>query len=152
MIDLEHNQELADRLDALTASLFSQCSEDDQVARAVQQTIQRVGDKWSVLTIALLQDGPKRFSELRRGIAGISQRMLSRTLRALERDGLVTRTVYPEIPPRVVYELTDLGHTLIVPALTIAEWALRNAALMEENRARFDAEHGDPDDHPDGSR
>src|SRR5260370_540111 len=80
---------------------------------AVREVLNRVGDKWSVLAVALLGDGTKRFSELRRTIEGISQRMLTLTLKGLERDGLVTRTMYPTIPPRVAYRLTKLVTSLL---------------------------------------
>ncbi len=82
---------------------------------AVRDVLSRVGDKWSVLVVTLLCGGPRRFNELRRTIEGISQRMLTLTLRGLERDGLVTRTVYPTVPPRVDYELTTMGRTLLEP-------------------------------------
>src|ERR1700756_5737291 len=83
--------------------------------RAVASVLARVGDKWSVFVIMMLDEGPKRFNELKRMIGGISQRMLTLTLRGLERDGLVTRTVFPTIPPRVDYELTTLGRSLWEP-------------------------------------
>jgi DNA-binding HxlR family transcriptional regulator len=83
--------------------------------RAVSEVLERVGDKWTVLVVVTLGEGPKRFNELRRAIASISQRMLTLTLRGLERDGLVTRTVIATIPPRVDYELTELGHSLLTP-------------------------------------
>ena len=86
----------------------------------------RVGDKWSVFVIMMLFDGPKRFNELKRMVAGISQRMLTLTLRGLERDGLVTRTVFPTIPPRVDYELTDLGRGLSEPVIALGEWAFEH--------------------------
>jgi DNA-binding HxlR family transcriptional regulator len=85
--------------------------------------LNRVGDKWSVLVVGLLGDGSKRFSALRRSIEGISQRMLTLTLRGLERDGLVTRTIFPTIPPRVDYELTAMGRTLLKPINALAEWS-----------------------------
>jgi DNA-binding HxlR family transcriptional regulator len=97
-----------------------------------------VGDKWSVLVIALLAEGTQRFSELRRSIDGISQRMLTLTLRGLERDGLLTRTVYPTIPPRVDYTLTPLGKTLLDPVLGLAEWAEKNRGRIQESRDRYD--------------
>jgi DNA-binding HxlR family transcriptional regulator len=100
--------------------------------------LSRVGDKWSVLVIALLDEGSKRFSELRREIPGISQRMLTLTLRGLERDGLLTRTVTPSIPPRVDYELTQLGKTLLEPVLGLATWAEKNRVRIQESRNRFD--------------
>src|SRR5215469_9104919 len=91
--------------------------------RAVSAVLQRIGDKWTVLIVALLGDGPKRFSEIKRMVGGISQRMLTLTLRGLERDGLVTRTVTPSIPPRVDYELTKLGLSLQAPVCALARWA-----------------------------
>src|SRR5579863_10697109 len=94
--------------------------------RGVASVLARVGDKWSVFVIMMLFDGPKRFNEIKRMVAGISQRMLTLTLRGLERDGLVTRTIFPTIPPRVDYELTDLGRTLLEPVLAISQWAERH--------------------------
>ena len=105
---------------------------------AVREVLSRVGDKWSVQIVALLGDGSKRFSELRRAIEGISQRMLTLTLRNLERDGLVTRTVFPEIPPRVDYELTRLGETLLEPIIALAEWAETNRTSIQSARDKFD--------------
>jgi DNA-binding HxlR family transcriptional regulator len=105
---------------------------------AVREVLNRVGDKWSVLIVQLLADGPKRFSELRRTIEGISQRMLTLTLKGLERDGLVTRTVYPTIPPRVEYQLTDLGRTLRKPIQSLAKWAQENRERIQQSRDRYD--------------
>jgi DNA-binding HxlR family transcriptional regulator len=107
--------------------------------RAVSEVLARVGDKWTVLVVSMLGDGPKRFNELRRGLGSISQRMLTLTLRALERDGLLTRTVYPIIPPRVEYELTKLGHSLLDPVSQLGLWARQNRAAIQEARQRFDA-------------
>ena len=91
----------------------------------------------------MLFDGPKRFNEIKRLIDGISQRMLTLTLRGLERDGLVTRTVFPTIPPRVDYELTKLGHSLLEPVSSLGLWARQNRSSIEAARRRFDAtEHG----------
>jgi DNA-binding HxlR family transcriptional regulator len=106
---------------------------------AVREVLNRVGDKWSVLIVVLLGNGPKRFNELRRTIEGISQRMLTLTLRGLERDGLVTRTVYPTIPPRVEYKLTGLGHTLRKPIQAVAKWAEANRMDIQQARDRYDA-------------
>ncbi|MEO8701865.1 MAG: helix-turn-helix domain-containing protein [Kofleriaceae bacterium] len=106
---------------------------------AIREVLHRVGDKWSVLIVAYLGEGSMRFSELRRSIEGISQRMLTLTLRGLERDGLITRTVFPEIPPRVDYELTRLGKTLLVPIQGLTEWAEDNRTSIQEARTRFDA-------------
>lgn len=109
---------------------------------AVHEVLNRVGDKWSVLVIMRLGHGPRRFNELRRMIDGISQRMLTLTLRGLERDGLVTRTVTPSIPPRVDYELTELGRDLLNPVRALGEWALRHQTCIQAARTRFDAQNG----------
>ncbi len=106
---------------------------------AVREVLNRVGDKWSVLIVQRLADGPKRFSELRRAIEGISQRMLTLTLKGLERDGLLTRTVYPTVPPRVDYELTELGRTLRKPIQALAKWAQENREGIQVARYRYDA-------------
>jgi DNA-binding HxlR family transcriptional regulator len=106
--------------------------------RAVSEVLARVGDKWTVLVVSALGDGPKRFNELRRALGSISQRMLTLTLRGLERDGLVTRTVFPTIPPRVDYELTKLGRSLLEPVSTLGLWARQNRSAVQEARDRFD--------------
>ena len=107
--------------------------------RAVSEVLSRVGDKWTVLVVGTLGDGPKRFNELRRALGSISQRMLTLTLRALERDGLVTRTVFATIPPRVDYELTRLGHSLLDPVSGLSLWARQNRSAIEAARRQFDA-------------
>ena len=106
--------------------------------RGIASILARVGDKWSVFVIMMLADGPKRFNEIKRMVSGISQRMLTLTLRGLERDGLVTRTVFPTIPPRVDYELTDLGRGLQQPVIALGMWAKTHQADIEAARARFD--------------
>ena len=106
--------------------------------RAVSDVLDRIGDKWSVLVVVMLGNGPKRFNELRRSIASISQRMLTLTLRGLERDGLVTRTMFPTIPPRVDYELTKLGRSLLLPVGALGDWARGNHAKIVEARRGFD--------------
>jgi DNA-binding HxlR family transcriptional regulator len=106
---------------------------------AAREVLNRVGDKWSVLVIALLGNGPLRFSELKRSIEGISQRMLTLTLRGLERDGLVTRTMFPTIPPRVDYALTRLGRTLLEPVRALATWAEKHREEIQAARDTFDA-------------
>lgn len=106
--------------------------------RAVGSILARVGDKWSVLVIMQLAGSPHRFNELKRTIGGISQRMLTLTLRGLERDGLVKRTVFPTIPPRVDYELTPLGHSLKTPVENLGRWAFSNLPEIESARATFD--------------
>ena len=107
--------------------------------RAVSEVLDRIGDKWSVLVVAMLGSGPQRFNELRRSIASISQRMLTLTLRGLERDGLVTRTVFPTIPPRVDYALTELGRSLLTPVDALGTWARQNREKIQQARIQFDA-------------
>jgi DNA-binding HxlR family transcriptional regulator len=111
------------------------------VCRTISTLLARIGDKWTVLVVQTLGDGPKRFNELRREIPSVSQRMLTLTLRNLERDGLVNRTVTPTIPPRVDYELTDLGHSLQKPICGLANWATENVEAIHVAQRRFDAEH-----------
>jgi DNA-binding HxlR family transcriptional regulator len=103
-----------------------------------REILDRVGDKWSVYIVAMLSGGPLRFSELRRRIDGISQRMLTLTLRSLERDGLVTRTVHPTVPPSVEYALTRLGRTLIEPVMALVAWAEKNKTRIQVARDEFD--------------
>jgi len=110
----------------------------DSSCRAVGSVLARVGDKWSVFVIMLLGGGPRRFNDIKRTIGGISQRMLTLTLRGLERDGLVTRTVFPTIPPRVDYELTDLGHGLSKPVEALGKWAFEHLVEIEGARKKFD--------------
>jgi DNA-binding HxlR family transcriptional regulator len=110
----------------------------------VSRVLSRIGDKWSVLVIMLLRAQPRRFSELKRGIDGISQRMLSLTLRNLERDGLVSRKVTPSIPPRVDYALTGLGRSLAEPVEALGAWAFAHMAQIDAAQARYDA--GRPED------
>src|ERR1700681_1661465 len=107
--------------------------------RAVSEVLSRVGDKWTILVVGELGNGPKRFNEIRRALGSISQRMLTLTLRGLERDGLVTRTVFPTVPPRVDYELTKLGRSLLEPVSGIGLWAQKNRAGIQDARRRFDA-------------
>jgi DNA-binding HxlR family transcriptional regulator len=107
--------------------------------RAIGDVLARIGDKWSVLVVSKLGDGTKRFNELRREIGGISQRMLTLTLRGLERDGLVARTIMPTSPPGVEYDLTALGRDLLQPVSALSAWAIRNQPKIEQARIRFDA-------------
>jgi DNA-binding HxlR family transcriptional regulator len=107
--------------------------------RAVSEVLARVGDKWTILVVGELGNGPRRFNEIRKALGSISQRMLTLTLRGLERDGLVTRTVFPTIPPKVEYELTALGRSLLAPVSGIGLWARQNRAAIQKARQRFDA-------------
>lgn len=105
----------------------------------VSQVLARIGDKWSVLIIMMLSQGTHRFSDLKRNIGGISQRMLTLCLRGLERDGMIKRTVYPVVPPRVEYELTGLGRSLCVPVLALGSWAREHIGEIETAQTAFDA-------------
>lgn len=105
---------------------------------AVNDVLSTIGDKWTVLIVVTLSKGPMRFNEIRRAVDGISQRMLTLTLRGLERDGLATRTVYPTVPPRVEYALTELGKTLIGPITAVASWAIEHREEVAVARANFD--------------
>ncbi|MGH7003353.1 MAG: winged helix-turn-helix transcriptional regulator [Alphaproteobacteria bacterium] len=115
---------------------------------AVHHILARVGDKWTVLVVSHLGNGSMRFNELRRTINGISQKMLTSTLRGLERDGFVTRTVFPTIPPRVDYALTDLGRDLLVPVKALGDWAIENEQRVSQARAQFDAAYRDAGERP----
>ena len=107
--------------------------------RPVGEILALIGDKWTVLILMALRAGPRRFSELRRDVPGISQRMLTLTLRALERDGFVVRTVTPTNPPRVDYAVTDLGRSLQEPVIALGHWAVENQGRIEAARQAFDA-------------
>ncbi|MEO4001304.1 helix-turn-helix domain-containing protein [Mesorhizobium sp. CAU 1732] len=113
---------------------------ETDACRAVSDILSRIGDKWTVLVVETLGDGSMRFNELRRMVGSISQKMLTTTLRNLERDGLVTRTVYATIPPRVEYELTDLGRELLVPVRALGLWARDNIERINGARMRFDTQ------------
>lgn len=117
------------------------CSIKGDLGRAVHRLLDRIGDKWALLIIATLHDQQLRFTEVQQRIPGISQRMLSLTLRKLERDGLVTRTAYAEVPPRVEYGLTELAESLLPHAVALANWAADHNAVIDENRRAFDERH-----------
>jgi DNA-binding HxlR family transcriptional regulator len=117
------------------------CSLEPNVLSAhcpTRQALDLIADKWTTLLIYLLSKGKQRYGDLHRQVGGISQKMLTQTLRKLERDGLVTRHVYPEVPPRTEYELTKLGHTLIGPLGALCEWAGTHLAELEQARKRYD--------------
>lgn len=106
-----------------------------------RQLVDRIGDRWTILVIGALGNGPLRHGDLAKQVAGISPKMLSQTLRALERDGLLTRTAHPEVPPRVVYELTEQGISLGPVLLSVEHWARAHMQEVSEARERFDATH-----------
>ncbi len=107
--------------------------------KALAQVLDRIGDKWTVLVVGVLSGGPQRFNTVLRTVGGVSHRMLTLTLRGLERDGLVTRTVYPTVPPKVEYELTELGSSLVKPLRVLSSWGVQHRQEIEEARTRFDA-------------
>lgn len=111
-----------------------------EVCHPVRQILARVGDKWSVLIVMALRDEPRRFNDIKRAIGTISQRMLTLTLRSMERDGMISRTVYPTKPPRVEYELTKLGHSLRMPIEQLGWWAIEHQEAILEAQSRFDKE------------
>jgi len=115
-------------------------SHTSSACRSVTPVLNRVGDKWSMQVVMALSNGSKRFSELKRGIDGVSQRMLTLTLRGLERDGLISRHVTPTIPPRVDYELTELGQSLREPVIALGQWALDHIDCIRAAQQRFDEE------------
>jgi DNA-binding HxlR family transcriptional regulator len=118
--------------------LLPEHSDVTKACPAVNAILSRIGDKWSVLIVMELASRARRFNELKRDIAGISQRMLTLTLRGLERDGLVSRTVFDTVPPKVEYALTDLGHSLQEPVMALGKWAIRNRDEILAARAAFD--------------
>jgi DNA-binding HxlR family transcriptional regulator len=112
--------------------------EDPAVCSTIADLLARIGDKWSLLIVTTLGEGPLRFNELRRRVTDISQKMLSSTLKVLERDGLVSRSVAPSVPPQVEYALTDLGRELLVPVSALAAWTADNTARILTARAKYD--------------
>lgn len=119
------------------------CKPSENDCRGTREILDRVGDKWSIYIITQLHAGPLRFNTLKREIGIISQRMLTLTLRGLERDGLVTRTQFPTIPPRVDYALTELGQTLLNPVMALVDWAEKNKSTVAAAQQRFD-KNADP--------
>jgi DNA-binding HxlR family transcriptional regulator len=105
---------------------------------ATRRILDRVGDRWTVLIVGVLGEGDARFSELRRRIEGVSQKMLTQTLRGLERDGLVRRTVHPEVPVRVEYALTDAGRTLLEPLRALQQWAIEHLPDISASQTAYD--------------
>lgn len=134
---------------SLPAFSILPCTADEtpnciKIKLEVRDVLARVGDKWSLYVVGNLYGGPVRFNELKRRIPGVSQRMLTLTLRGLERDGLVTRTVYPTNPPSVDYALTDLGRSLTQPVRALVEWSEAHLDQLQDARDRFDLESGSP--------
>ena len=111
---------------------------DSERCRVIRETFDRLGDKWTLLIVSILSQEPQRFTTLKYAAEGISQRMLTLTLRKLERDGLVARTVFAEVPPRVEYALTPLGETLVSPITALAEWAIVHQDSITHGQRNFD--------------
>ena len=125
----------------MTAAEATASAADPYAQNCPSRTVlDRIGDRWTVLIVGTLAQGPQRFSEVARQVSGISQKMLTQTLRGLERDGLVTRTVHAEVPPRVEYELTTAGHTLIGPLAALDNWAREHVPSILDARERYDSE------------
>jgi DNA-binding HxlR family transcriptional regulator len=114
---------------------------DQGDCQRISGILARIGDKWTVLIIMVLQQRPHRFNEIKRAVGGISQQMLTRTLKNLERDGMVDRTVYPTVPPQVEYALTDLGHSLAQPVAAMGLWARANLGKIDAKRTYYDERH-----------
>jgi DNA-binding HxlR family transcriptional regulator len=133
-------------VDTNTAVRASEALNPHATCKAEVETLARIGDKWTVMVVGALSKGPIRYNEIRRRVEGISQRMLTLTLKGLEQDGLVTRAMYPTIPPRVDYELTELGRKLIVPLKALSKWARENRSAMLAAREAFQrrGQHGAP--------
>lgn len=115
--------------------------DDEQMACGIREVLDRIGDKWSVLVVIELAQGVRRFRQLQRAVPGISQRMLTLTLRRLERDSLVARTVYPTVPAQVEYALTSTGHSLTVVLKALADWAAEHRGTVMASRSRWDTGH-----------
>ncbi|MEV0081808.1 helix-turn-helix domain-containing protein [Saccharopolyspora sp. NPDC050642] len=129
---------------AVTAHL-DPCGRADHPDCGIRDVLDRIGDKWSVLVIVELAGGPRRFREVQRAIDGISQRMLTLTVRRLERDGLILRTVYPTVPAQVDYRLTETGTSLTHLVKALADWSLTHRAVIAEARQQYDQTHPDHD-------
>jgi DNA-binding HxlR family transcriptional regulator len=120
---------------ASARQIVGPCQAWPQDSGFIREVLDRIGDKWTVLIVSTLSTGPLRYSDLQASVLGISQRMLTQTLKHLERDGLITRTAYPEVPPRVEYELTDLGRSLMNAVMAMAGWAANHHREIAANRA-----------------
>ena len=121
---------------AIERTVAGPCTAWPEDSAFIREVLDRIGDKWTVMVISTLGSGELRYSDLQASVPGISQRMLTVTLKELERDGLVTRTAFPEVPPRVVYELTHLGRSLLDAVLGLAGWAADNHKTVAANRKR----------------
>ena len=110
----------------------------DEDCHKVSRILARIGEKWSMLVVMLLRDGPRRFNDIKRNTGGVSQQMLTRTLRGLERDGMVTRTIFPTSPPQVEYKLTELGRSMSEPVLALGLWVREHLAKIDAARDWFD--------------
>jgi DNA-binding HxlR family transcriptional regulator len=126
-----------DHVDVLP-EVGAMCHDDTRAYSPVRDVLDHIGDKWTLLVLGMLERGPQRFTALHRSIPGISQRMLTRTLRNLQRDGLVSRQSFDENPPRVEYTVTTLGQTLVPAVIALARWAFENHKAIEANRDAYD--------------
>jgi DNA-binding HxlR family transcriptional regulator len=122
-------------------TMSGMCHARSDAGAIIRDTLARIGDKWSLLILGMLEGEPQRFTALRDAVPGISHRMLTLTLRNLERDGLVSRQVFAEVPPRVEYAVTELGATILPAVKALGLWALKNGAEVQRNRDQFDDAH-----------
>lgn len=129
----------------MTLPLESESPSRDQQCAAMRMVLDRIGKRWTLVIVAILSTGPRRFNQLRRDLAGISQRMLTLTLRSLERDGLVSRMVIESVPPQVEYALTPLGRSLFGEVAKLLDWAQRNAHQMDRAQAAYDVREAHSD-------
>lgn len=123
----------------MSATNTDVCDHSQAACTSLVEVLARIGDKWTVMVVGQLRDGPLRYNELQRQVGDISQRMLTLTLKALEQDGLVRRTMYPTIPPRVEYELTDLGRGLLGPLQTLYQWAMVHGEAIASARSAYES-------------
>lgn len=126
----------------------AEAHDDHAQCKALGRVLDRIGDKWTIMVVGGLSNGPMRFNALQRLIDGVSHRMLTLTLRGLEQDGLVKRTVYPTVPPKVEYQLTDVGRSLIEPLSALSSWAQKNLPAIEAARANIEVEVQEDDHQP----
>lgn len=140
---LERADEAHEDMASVTGEVRALLGEPGELCAAeacpVRDVLNRLGDAWSFLVVLRLADGPRRFNELKRQVGGVSQRMLTVTLRSLERDGLVNRTVFPTTPPQVEYSLTERGVSLVEPMTALTRWASLHHASVRQSRAEYDA-------------
>jgi DNA-binding HxlR family transcriptional regulator len=124
--------------DIAAAATSDRPARSDAQCQSIAHLLAWIGDRWTLPVVVTLSEGPLRFNQLKRAVGGVSQQMLTRTLRSLERDGMVTRTVHPTVPPQVEYALTEMGHSLARQGMQLGSWVQGNSAAIEAHRHAFD--------------